>query len=119
VSWTVGKPLEGTWKERDLYVFLREISTRFKADSFSWNPPNVPANSTVDTTLTTSDDPKLVGLRVGMPITVSPPSTIDAGIVVGPAWVATDDTLTIRLGNATAGAINPVTGTWAYFGMVI
>lgn len=116
MSWTSASPLEGSWKERDLYIFLRELFTRHRTfGTFIWNAPNVPGASTVDTTLTTSE---FTGLRVGQPVYVTPPSAIDSGIVLGGAWVATDDTLTIRLGNVTAGAINPASGTWAFQGVI-
>lgn len=117
MSWSSGKPLD-KWQDRELFIFFREIYTRLKFDNFTWNPPNVPANSTVDTTLATSDDARLKGLRVGMAVTVSPPATLDAGIIYGGAWVFADDTLTIRLANVTGAGINPVTGVWSYFGMV-
>ena len=104
-------PNLATWNDRDLYKFFRDIRERFSWVSFTWNPPNIPAASTVDTTLTTSDG-DFKGLRVGQAVFVSPPSSLDAGLVVGGAWVATDDTITIRLGNVTAGGINPVSATW-------
>jgi hypothetical protein len=119
VSWSSAAPLEHSWKEREVFVFLRELFTRGRTfGTFTWNPPNVPGASTVDTTLTTSDADVVKGLRVGQPVYVSPPSTINAGIICGGAWVATDDTLTIRLGNVTAGGINPASGTWAFQGVV-
>lgn len=119
MSWTSPAPLEVSWKPRDLYGFLREVFTRNRTfATFTWNPPNIPAASTVDTTLTTTDAAELKGLRVGQPVYVTPPSAIDSGIVLAGAWVATDDTLTIRLGNVTAGGINPASGTWAYQGVI-
>src|SRR5688572_9410149 len=103
-----------------VFAFLREMFTRGRTfGTFTWNPPNVPAATTVDTTLTTTDGEQLEGLRVGQAVHVTPPSTLDSGIVCGGAWVATDDTLTIRLGNVTAGAINPTSATWAFDGKVI
>jgi hypothetical protein len=118
MSWASGLPQERQ-QPPEVFSFLREIYRRTKFGSFTWNPPNVPAASTVDTTLTVTDGEQLKGLRVGQPVYVTPPSDIDAGLVVSHALVATDDTLTIRLGNVTAGAINPVSGTWAFAGMVI
>jgi hypothetical protein len=114
MPWSAQKPMDGT----DVYKFQREIHTRLKFGSFTWNPPNVPAASTVDTVLTTSDSGDFVGLRVGMSVSVSPPSAIDAGLGWG-AFVATDDTLTVRLVNATALGINAASGTWSFHGMVI
>jgi len=120
MSWTSGRP-QDTWSAegREMFLFLREIYVRGKFDSFTWNPPSIGATTTVDTTLTTTDAPQVIGLRVGQAVYVSPPYTLDAGLVFGGAWVATDDTLTIRLGNVTASPINPASGTWAFSGEVI
>lgn len=120
MSWSSPAPLEHSWEKRELYVFLRELYTRERTfGSFTWNAPNVPGASTVDTTLTTADADVLKGLRVGQAVYVTPPSTIDAGIVCGGAWVAADDSLTIRLGNVTAGAIDPASGTWSFQGVIV
>ena len=114
MPWSAQRPQDGQDDKR----FAREIYTRLKFGSVTWNPPSVPAASTVDTTLTTSDSMDLSGLRAGMSVSVSPPSAIDSGLGWG-AIVATDDTLTIRLVNATALGINAASGTWAFHGMVI
>jgi hypothetical protein len=119
MSWSSPAPLEASWKDRDLYAFLREIFLRLRTfGTFTWDAPNLPANSTVDTTLTSATVPALTGLRIGQPVAVSPPSALNSGIVVAGAWVAADDSLTIRLGNLTAGAINPASGTWAFQGVI-
>jgi len=119
--WTVAKPLEKAGSDRELHAFAREVFTRLKGGTFVWDPPNVPAGVTVDTTIsaTDTDCEQLEGLRAGMAITVTPPSTLESGVVVGACWVAADDTLTIRLANATAAGINPASGTWAFAGTVI
>lgn len=117
MSWSVGLPQENWGGTPEIRRFLREIHTRTKFGSFTWNPPNVPAASTVDTVLTESDSAQIVGLRAGMSVSVSPPSDIDSGLGWG-AFVATDDTLTVRLVNATAGAIDPASGEWSFNGMV-
>lgn len=125
MSWMSPAPLEGPWWKtamdsppRELFAFLREIFSRHRTfGTFVWDAPNVPANSTVDTTLTSATLPQLDGLRVGQPVYVTPPATIDAGITCGGAWVTADDSLTIRLGNITGVGINPVSGTWAFQGV--
>jgi hypothetical protein len=114
MSWGCGLP-QDQWKEREISSFLREIHTRWKCDTFTWDPPNVPANSVVSTTLTTVDASTVKGLRAGMPIQVTPPSDIADGLSVT-AWVATDNTLTIRLRNHTGGAIDQASGTWGFIG---
>lgn len=118
MSWTVGRP-QDKWSAFENAAFLREIYTRLKFGSFTWNPPEVGAATTVDTTLTVTDAPQVEGLRVGQPVYVTPPSDLTAGLVCGGAWVATVDTLTIRLGNVTAAPINQGSGTWAFAGKVL
>jgi hypothetical protein len=116
MAWTAGFPTD-RMDERQRAAFLREVYTRVKADTFTWNPPNVPATSAVDTTLTTTDAPELTGLRAGMPVAVTPPSTVDTGITWG-AWVGADDTLTIRLRNHTGSDVDMASGTWGYMGVL-
>ena len=115
MSWTIPVP-QDRWKEREVFSFLREVWRRMKFASFTLDLPSIAGNTTVDVTLTTTDDDAGTGLRAGMPIHVTPPSTLDAGLVVSAAWVATDDTLTVRVDNITGGAINAASGTWSYMG---
>lgn len=118
MTWTVPAPLENAWTQKELFLFLREIYTRGRTfGTFTWDPPNVGAATSVDTTLTTTTVEGLKGLRAGQPVFVSPPSTINAGIGAL-AWVPADDQLTIRLLNVTAGPINPASGTWAFQGVI-
>jgi hypothetical protein len=118
MSWTSARP-QDTWGQGEMWTFLREIYTRNKFASFVWDPPNVPATSTVDTTLTTADSEEFLGLRAGQSVTVTPPATFDSGLMVASVWVGTDDTLTIRLANVTGGDIDPATDTWAFHGVMI
>lgn len=107
-----------TWSETDKAIFLREVWNRFRFNDFTWDAPNVPANSTVDTNLTSASVAALTGLRTGMFVYVTPPSTLDAGLTVGAAWVPADNQITIRLANVTAGALNPASGTWIFFAVI-
>lgn len=111
MPWTSPFPTE-RWQETDVRTYLREIYTRLKFGTVTVNPGNVSANSTLDTAVTVD------GLRTGMPVFVSPPSTLDSGIAFAGAWVASNNTLTIRLANVTAGGINPASATWAYAGVI-
>lgn len=111
------RPDLGTWKDREINQWMRDVRERLLWVTFAWNPPNVPAASTVSTTLTTSDG-DFAGLRVGMAMSVTPPAAIDEGITWG-AYVGADDTLTVRLGNPTALGINPVSGEWSVFGILM
>lgn len=106
----LARPDLGTWGDREINQWMRDVRDRQSWVTFSWNPPNVPAASTVDTVLTTSDG-DFAGLRAGQSVNVTPPAAIEAGLVWG-AFVATDDTITIRLGNVTALDVNPASGTW-------
>lgn len=119
MAWTVPVP-QDTWKERDTASFLREIHTRLRFGSFSWNPPSVASATAVDTTLTSTDDARLGVLRAGMWIDVCPPSGgITSGLVVEEAWVPADGSLTIRLYNATGSPIDEASGTWSFVGVIV
>lgn len=60
---------------------------------------SVAANTTELETIT------LVGAKVGDFVAVSKP-TLEAGIVVGSAFVTADDTISVTISNPTAGAID-------------
>lgn len=111
-------PSDNLWQggelPRGLFKFLRKVASHFVFGDFTWNPPNVPAASTVDTTLDVATCADFVDLRAGMTVTVTPPSTLEAGVVVGAAWVSAHQTLTVRLANVTALGINPASGTWSF-----
>jgi hypothetical protein len=113
----LAKPSLGNWGDRELYALLSDLRARKSWVTFTWNPPNVPAASTVSTTLTIVDG-DFAGLRVGQSVSVTPPAAIDEGLVWG-AYVGTNDTVTIRLGNVTALGINPASGTWTLEGWQI
>ena len=91
---------------------------RKKFNTWIYDLPSIAANTTADIVFTTADSDVFKGLRVGMQISVTPPSTLDAVLIVSAAWVATDDTLTVRIDNYTASAINAASGTFAYEGIL-
>lgn len=72
------------------------------------DPASIAAASTGDTTFA------LVGAALGDLILMSPPVSLEAGLVFGGAWVSAADTVTVRLGNVTAGAIDGASRTWSY-----
>lgn len=113
--WSSAKPDERTWTNKEIFFFLREIHSRFKFGTVTWDAPSVGAATTVDTVLT---DDVFTGLRVGMPIFVSPPATIDTGIV-STARCDVNNQLTIRLMNVTAAPINPASGDWSFMGVML
>lgn len=109
------------WSDRELRRWFRDLHIRAKWGTFQVSRSGVEANATTDQTITAAAQPILTGLRVGMYVHVSPPPTLDAGLVVGGAWVAADDSITIRLGNLTTGAIGSWEGdaeTWAFWGFL-
>lgn len=109
-------PREGG-SDKEVFLFLRTLGRRLVCGSFTWDPPSCGANTTTDTTLTTTDAAGLSVCRAGMFVSVTAPSSLDAGLSVGGAWSATDKTLTIRISNNTAAPINPASGTWIFFGV--
>ncbi|HYF52976.1 MAG TPA: hypothetical protein VEA41_01820 [Salinarimonas sp.] len=117
MPWTVPLP-QDTWGDRDTMSFLREVHTRIKAASFTWNPASVSAGATLDTTLTSASVPQLKGLRAGMAVQVTPPSSINSGLHVTGAWVPADNQLTVRLYNSTAGALDAGSAIWAFMGVL-
>jgi hypothetical protein len=73
-----------------------------------------------DVTVTAAlDDVRLTGLRVGMPVTVSPHPSLAASVIVPHAWVANDDELTMRIVNVSAVPVNEPSRTWSYFGVLL
>lgn len=111
-------PLD-TWGDRDRNLVLREIARTIIKDSFTFDPGSVGANGSLTTVLTASSYPSLKGLRPGMVIVVTPPSDLDDGLFVSQAFVGSDDSLTIKLRNATGSPINQGSGTWGYVGVMI
>lgn len=119
MTWNSSVPMD-SWgaDSREFWQWQREIRRAFSArGAIAWNAPSIPAASSVDTVLDSVSYAVLQGLRAGMHVVVTPPSTIDAGLVWG-GFVAADDTLTIRLTNVTAGAIDPASGTWKFMGVL-
>jgi hypothetical protein len=104
--------------DKEVRELLRTIANRWKSNTFTWDPPSVPASSASITTLTSATVPVLTGLRVGMAIKLTPPATFPAGMIVD-AFVATDNELSIILTNITIGAIDIGSTSWAFVGVVV
>jgi hypothetical protein len=111
-------PLD-TWENErghyQLYAHLRDVASRFVNVSFTWDPPSCAANTTTETVLTSTTSIDFADLRTTHVCHVSPPSSLNAGLVCGGAYCATNGQLTIRIGNLTGGALNPASGTWRLF----
>lgn len=65
------------------------------------NFDNILANTTGEATAT------VTGALVGDEVNVNHTSSLETGLVLGTYYVSAADTVTIRLGNVTVGAINP------------
>jgi hypothetical protein len=117
VSWKVPFPKDVD-AARVAGQFMREVMTRLRFGSFTWNPDPVPANSVLETTLTSASVTALTGLRAGMAIHVTPPATIDDSIDIL-AYVAADDSLTVRLKNTSGSPVDIGETTWGFHGVVI
>jgi len=55
-----------------------------------------------------------VTLRATDVILAVPPAALEAGVAVQGAYYASATTLTLRLTNASAGAIDPASATWTF-----
>lgn len=110
-------PLDN-WSDREKTSLLRDLARRVIVDSFAWDPGSVSANSYLDTTLTAASYPAVTGLRAGMWIALTPPAGLNAGLLFT-AWVATDNTLTIRLRNLTGSPVDTSSGTWSLLGVLL
>lgn len=108
---------QATWGDRERLDFFKEIVTRLKFASFTFDPANVTAGTTLTTVLTTATVPAVLGLRAGMPIHVTPGPNITSGVVVD-GFVATADTLSVRIVNTTAVDVNLTAATWAFMGIL-
>lgn len=68
--------------------------------------PSIAAGSEAELTVA------VAGAAVGSPVVLGPPSTIEAGLSWG-GYVSAADTVTIRVRNDTAAAIDPASASWS------
>ena len=105
-----------TWSEDDRLGWMRDIQARLRWGTFALNPGSIAANSTEDVTATSDD---VAQLRTGHHVTVAPPSSLEAGLVAGGAWVATNGQITVRIANVTGSPIDPDSATWTFLGLLV
>jgi hypothetical protein len=72
------------------------------------NPGNHTAVSAVDTTVSSA------AVKAGDVIVPIPPATLEAGIAVQGCHTVVDGSFKLRTTNASAGAIDPASTTWAF-----
>jgi hypothetical protein len=119
-NWKQPRPLD-TWNAKERGDFEREIWTRVKFGRFDWEPSDVSAVQTRTFTVGVGalvDTKETTGLRVGMPVRVTPPAIPIYGLYIEAA-VLTDDILTIAISNTTLGDLTPPPGAWSFMGVVI
>jgi hypothetical protein len=115
----MSRPIRGVQENvtpKEVRDTLREISRLLRSGTFTWDPPNVGAGTVVDTALPVATYPGLAGIVTGMPVKVTPPATLTAGLLVE-GWASNTNELTVRLTNITAGAIDEPSAVWSYFGV--
>jgi hypothetical protein len=72
------------------------------------NPANHTAVASVDTTITST------AIKAGDVIVAIPPATLEAGIAVQGCHTVVDGSFKLRTTNASTGAIDPASATWAF-----
>lgn len=82
--------------------------TFLKAGTVNIDPPSIGAGTKATVNVTIS------GAAVGDLVFLTPPETIETGLVYVGASVTAADTVTVALYNPTAAAIDGVSRTWRY-----
>lgn len=72
------------------------------------DPANITAVASVDTAVTHAD------IKSTDRVTAIAPATLEAGVAVQCCHTVIDGGFTLRLTNASAGAINPASATWEF-----
>jgi hypothetical protein len=80
----------------------------FKVGPVSVNPASIGAVASGDTAVTVQ------GVQTDMDVVALPPTDLDAGLALQAAWVSAQNQITVRLTNASAGAVDGAAKNW-YF----
>lgn len=83
-----------------------ESAKRQLLDTVTIDAGNIAANTTLDVTAA------VPYAKLGQRVSVNPPAALEAGVVVGGAWVSAANQITIRLANVTGLAIDPVSADY-------
>lgn len=121
MPWKAPQP-SPAWKERERTDFTKEVWTRIKFISFQWAPGSIAASTVGTFTIATTGGDlttqAVLGLRVGMPVKLTAPSSPPAGLYWDCA-VTANDSLTVWIGNVSGSAETAPSGTWSLMGVVI
>lgn len=83
--------------------------TYMDAGTVSVDPASLATLSSSETQVTIS------GAAVGDIIVMSPPASLETGLIFSGARVSAANTVQVRLSNMTAGSIDGAARTWSYF----
>jgi hypothetical protein len=86
-------------------VRIAALEAEILQDSDTLDFPSIAADDEDELTIT------VTGAAVGDSVSLAPPSAIEAGLVWC-GYVSAVDTVTVRVRNTTAGAIDPASATW-------
>lgn len=81
---------------------------KIKKGSVTVNPASIAAGAVGETTVT------ITGVQVGDLVQLIPPTTLEAGLVIGQPFVSAADTVKFRMINGTGGAVDAASGSWTY-----
>lgn len=121
MPWITPQP-QPAQDDRERLNFLREIWSRLKWGTVTFTPVSV-ASLAARTYLVAASGGDVttnaaIGLRVGMPVTVTWPSAPSTGLILD-CWCDAADTLKVRFQNFSAGPLTPPAGAYAFKGVVI
>ena len=69
---------------------------------------SIAAATTLDVDITELNVP------AGAAVVPVPPATLEANVIVAGAWADADGSVKLRVGNPTAGAIDPASADWSF-----
>ena len=94
-------------------TFLRQVQDFLSVTTTATlDFPNTAASANADLTVSMLDrHGKSRGVRSGDTVTVTPPSTIEAGLTWC-GFVSANDTVTVRIHVSGVGAVNPASAVW-------
>lgn len=114
IGWYVPDTYDGAYTdaqdgmEIQVELFPKKVRTRKLTGTITLDQGACAASTT-----TNSAGQTVTGAALGDTVIITPPPTLDAGLMVS-GYVSAADTVIIAFGNLTAGAINPSELTYSY-----
>ncbi len=88
---------------------VRSDIAGIQAYTATYDPASLGAGAIVDNAVTVPGV-----LSTDYCVAVVPPATLNAGLLVQSARVTANNTVTVRMFNSTAGALDAASGTWTF-----